>query len=566
MPSNTGRLLAAIICTVCLAPVLAQDCEQLAQNADRLGREWAIKCGPGSPRSDNEFDREEEERQCAKDLRKWLDKEHEYAECLEGSGVAVGARRLMDAYRRYCGGSGGSGNKGCQTLLRRLQIALKELKDRYRSLGCDEHPNTEDCRMLRNLIEELERLLGEKEVKSSPPISTTPQDLAGIDFTSIKLAYVEGGGQSGKLPLVFSAATGRGQADGKSGSQAYDLARMAFRAGVLLPASTFWVNLNPSEPSRIADQQLGKTDVARVMLEADLRMKRDSAAITDPRSSANAREYWRRLDDAAGATGPRNEIRQESRFWIVPGDIELFATNDEAYLRAADLKVQLESEYLGKRGQSGAVIEAPQSAKEKAQDAAQELVLPTLQTWVNAAPQYHELRQVFASLVLATWYKQRYGENTGARQLETLPTLFTRPGWTPKATWEEYRRSVEKGEYNFTEERSEKHGNVTSTHISQYFSGGVDFTEISLPPESPIDPTVGQALRRAANTSEPVKWKDMVLFSDFSPLGVVPKSVEAGQIAESRSIWNGSLGVIISGVVVLACALLLLAIARRHRE
>ena len=55
-----------------------------------------------------------------------------------------------------------------------------------------------------------------------------------------------------------------------------------FLVGVTLPDSMFWVNLRPDSEDQIIDQYLEKTDVGRIMLEADLQLKKDTASMTSP--------------------------------------------------------------------------------------------------------------------------------------------------------------------------------------------------------------------------------------------------------------------------------------------
>ena len=52
--------------------------------------------------------------------------------------------------------------------------------------------------------------------------------------------------------------------------EAYDY----FLTGLALPNDVFWVNLRPDEPNRIIDPLLEKTALGKVMLEADLQLKK----------------------------------------------------------------------------------------------------------------------------------------------------------------------------------------------------------------------------------------------------------------------------------------------------
>ena len=55
-----------------------------------------------------------------------------------------------------------------------------------------------------------------------------------------------------------------------------------FLIGLSLPNDKFWVNLRPDAPEQIIDPELEKTDMGKIMLEADLQLKKDTASLTSP--------------------------------------------------------------------------------------------------------------------------------------------------------------------------------------------------------------------------------------------------------------------------------------------
>ena len=55
-----------------------------------------------------------------------------------------------------------------------------------------------------------------------------------------------------------------------------------FKIGLSLPNDKFWVNLRPDSEDEIIDDELAKTDLGKVMLEADLKLKQDTALFTSP--------------------------------------------------------------------------------------------------------------------------------------------------------------------------------------------------------------------------------------------------------------------------------------------
>ncbi|MEK6727566.1 MAG: hypothetical protein AABY28_02685, partial [Candidatus Omnitrophota bacterium] len=72
-----------------------------------------------------------------------------------------------------------------------------------------------------------------------------------------------------------------------------------FLVGVALPDDNFWVNLRPDSEDQIISQELAETDVGKILLEADLQLKKDVAKFTSP-ETAEGREYWNKLYQKAG--------------------------------------------------------------------------------------------------------------------------------------------------------------------------------------------------------------------------------------------------------------------------
>jgi len=72
-----------------------------------------------------------------------------------------------------------------------------------------------------------------------------------------------------------------------------------FKIGLSLPNDKFWVNLRPDSEDQIIDDELAKTDLGKVMLEADLKLKQDTSLFTSPQTP-QGKEYWNKLYKRAG--------------------------------------------------------------------------------------------------------------------------------------------------------------------------------------------------------------------------------------------------------------------------
>ncbi|MFH0763065.1 MAG: hypothetical protein V1925_04165, partial [Candidatus Omnitrophota bacterium] len=120
-----------------------------------------------------------------------------------------------------------------------------------------------------------------------------------------------------------------------------------FLVGVTLPNENFWVNLRPDAENQIISSQLEKTDVGKVLLEADLQLKKDTAHFTSPQT-AEGKAYWDKLYQKAGELfGSENiTIPALVRPWIVPGEVIIRETQGSAYVYKGILKVMLEEDHL----------------------------------------------------------------------------------------------------------------------------------------------------------------------------------------------------------------------------
>lgn len=179
-----------------------------------------------------------------------------------------------------------------------------------------------------------------------------------------------------------------------------------FLVGVTLPDEAFWVNLRPDSESQIIDPWLEQTDVGKIMLEADLQLKKDTALFTSP-ETPEGRQYWDRLYKKAEELYGYNTatIPTLTRPWIVPGEIIVRESTDSAYVYKAVLKVMLEQDYLKDSTAYNFKDERSKALNEYSSQLIRELIIPRLTKEVNSSKRYAALRQVYYSLILSRWFK-----------------------------------------------------------------------------------------------------------------------------------------------------------------
>ncbi len=243
-----------------------------------------------------------------------------------------------------------------------------------------------------------------------------------------------------------------------------------FFLGLTLPSESLWVNLRPDEPGKITSDELSSTDLGRILLEEDLRLKKDGAAYLNP-NNPKGKEFWEKLYAAIGKDKLRRTgITTSNRIWIVPDEAVVMETEDGAFVASAKLKVLLENDYLKANPK-----DATQALTEKLM---KEIILPCLAKDVNTSSTYAPVRQIYYSLILAEWYKRKHKTSNDAyssyiNKGSTKGLESTLP-WSKQQIWQDYLVSYQKGEYNL---KSDLFGLKR-----MYFSGGMDFVQLGSSP------------------------------------------------------------------------------------
>ena len=307
---------------------------------------------------------------------------------------------------------------------------------------------------------------------SSPPSGVASQALSGkagaspggIDFSTLQLRYLAED-ENGRLRYAYDAApTTANDQHITEGQLAAAQMSDAFFVWLSLPQDTFWVNLNPREPDRIIDTRLAGTDAGRILLEADLRMKRDSARLTNPDTTVG-RRFWGK--PSPSGTKECGVIRQ----WIVPKPATVYEQDGGLHIIDAPLEVKSESEMLnGTSGDPSCPVPS-----QRMQTVFEKEILPTVEKAVNTAPEYAELRRVYLARVAAQWYRERgTGALTSMIDKGDVSRWGPIKGWQPRAVFNAYVKSYKNGEYHV--KKTVTSGNYQYTYT--YTDGGVDFANV----------------------------------------------------------------------------------------
>ncbi len=260
-----------------------------------------------------------------------------------------------------------------------------------------------------------------------------------------------------------------------------------FFIGVSLSDDNFWVNLRPDSEDNIISGLLARTDVGKILLGADLKLKKDTARLTSPQTP-NGKLYWDKLyKKAAELFGTENvSIPTLTRPWIVPGEIIIRESENSAYIYKANLRVMLEQDHLKDSAVYSFNDPRQKELNEYSSRLIRELIIPQLTKEVNNSRSYAKLRQVYYSLILARWFKSRFygkgGTYSSYINSQNLADLTSTQSWSKTEYFKQYQDSFNKGEYNLKTPVS----TLTGASIRSYFSGGADFTGKNMSFSSPI--------------------------------------------------------------------------------
>lgn len=338
-------------------------------------------------------------------------------------------------------------------------------------LLADSPESPEDVELVTEVAEQEARALG---YASADEAGMLPEQLGGVDFSTLELRYIADtydGGVGTGVEYAYQVDPDEGAEVSYGGRQAAQLAADSFFTWLALPPRSFTVNLNPDEPNRIIDAELGKTDAGRVLLEADLQMKKTVAKLIHP-DTARGRVFWSNL---------RGETRCISmRQWIVPKPAVVREDGNRLFILDAPLEVKMETEYFQATGAASSADCATQADSDTRynEQVYRERILPLLEKAVNEDPEYADLRRVYASRVAAEWYRQRSDTKTTAYgdliDSGDVSAWSARTAWSPREVFDRYVKSYKNGEFRV--ERRTRRGNTIYTNL--YVYGGVDLTRI----------------------------------------------------------------------------------------
>jgi len=270
-----------------------------------------------------------------------------------------------------------------------------------------------------------------------------------------------------------------------------------FLASLTIPENDLWVNLSPYEKNRIIPQSFGLTEMGRDLLAEDYMLKQITASLIYPEDGVG-KKFWKRVyEESAKRYGTTNiPVNTFNKVWIIPEKAVVYenAQAGTAYVVESKLKVMLEEDYLSLQKHNLPPLFHKEGVRGSSKDInslssqiIREIVIPELTREVNANKNFAQLRQVYNSLILATWYKKKIKDSilekvyadkkkvagVGYDQANDIERIYQR-----------YLQAFKKGVFNYIKEEpsdlslrgaeGDEAISKGTTIPRKYFSGGTD--------------------------------------------------------------------------------------------
>jgi hypothetical protein len=309
-----------------------------------------------------------------------------------------------------------------------------------------------------------------------------------------------------------------------------------FLTSLTVPEDELWVNLSPYEKDRVVSDHLGITDMGRDLLAQDYLLKNITSSLMNP-EHALGQEFWSRVHQRAQALYGVTDLPVESlhKVWIVPDEAVVYVHEDVAYVLKSTLKVMLEVDYLAMQA-LGATGRSPvQEEANQASEIIREIIIPELEREVNHGKHFVKLRQIYHSLILATWFKKALKESIlGKRYVDQnkIMGIDIEDKDANDKLYQQYLKAFQDGVYNLIREDYDPQSQQVITR--RYFSGGMDMallgkqTDAAMTVVKDLDPAMLGLLRKTMTLMSAA----FVIVS--AGLTVVPEQAEAVHFEETK--------------------------------
>lgn len=256
-----------------------------------------------------------------------------------------------------------------------------------------------------------------------------------------------------------------------------------FLTSLTVPDDDLWVNLSPNEHEAVVTDSFGQTEMGQDMLAQDYQLKQLSASLLSPETPLG-KDFWQRVYAKAYEVYGTTDIPADTlqRIWIVPDKVRVYENESSAFVVESHLRVLSEEDYLvsresylvSRKKNISDFRDTSDEIRDTSSQIMKEILLPAIEKEVNEGSHFANLRQIFHSMILATWYKQNlkrsiinqiYSEKNKIKGVESLDKD------AKEIIYQRYLESIKKGIFNYVKE--EYDADRQEVVPRKYFSGGM---------------------------------------------------------------------------------------------
>jgi len=296
-------------------------------------------------------------------------------------------------------------------------------------------------------------------------------------------------------PFLFDFIVDVGQDRMSGGSLEKECERLIkyFMASLAIPDKDFWVNLSPYEKDKIIPDALSQTDMGRDLLEQDYILKQMTASLINPEKQLG-KVFWDKVYAKAKAMYGRTEIPVNTfnKVWIMADKASVFEHGQTVFVVDQHLKVMLEEDYLALNKQNPSLLFSGSQMTHKnlavqdthtiASQIVRKIILPQLEQEVNTGKNFANLRQIFNSIILSSWYKNNLKQsllNQVYADKSRIKGIDLNDPNVKEEIYQQYLKAYKKGVFNFIKEDINSSGQSVPR---KYFSGGILRTGVASDP------------------------------------------------------------------------------------
>ncbi len=294
-------------------------------------------------------------------------------------------------------------------------------------------------------------------------------------------------------PLVFDFIVDSGNTKASQEEVRKESEKLAkyFLASLTIPEKDLWVNLSPYEQDRVVPEMFGQTQMGRDLLAQDYILKQISASLIHPEKDLG-KEFWDRVNTRVSQELGTSEIPANTfnKVWVIPEKAVVYEVKgtNAAVIGETHLKVMLEQDYLAMKNNMGDALaglaqmpgDTGNEAGRISTDAIRAIILPEIEKEVNVGRNFAALRQVYSTLVLATWYKENLKESLLAQvyaDQNKIAGVDVADKAQKEKIYEQYIAAYRQGVFNLIKEEVDPL--TRETLPRKYFSGGNVLTTTS---------------------------------------------------------------------------------------